>query len=85
MELLVPQVLEQVLVVELDADRALGSAVDDARHLAQAAQAAARTRSLRFALLRADFEFHACSLMRVAWLDRTRDQVPVGWKTAPIL
>ena len=57
-EPLVPQIEVQVLVIELDVDRPLVAAVKNARHLAQAAQTAARTRSLRFALARADFDCH---------------------------
>ena len=61
----------QLVVVELDRDRRLVAAVDDARDSARVAQAAARTRALRGALGRADFDLHVHS----SGCGRTRDQV----------
>jgi len=46
------------VVVELDHHGRLGAAIKNARHLARAAQAAARTLALRCALLRDDFDLH---------------------------
>ena len=47
MERFLAQRVEEIVVVELDVDRRGAAAVDDARDLAGATQAAARTRTLR--------------------------------------
>src|SRR5688572_2687254 len=57
-EALVTQVEVEVLVVELDVDRPLLAAVDDAGHAALAAQPARRPGALHFALARNDFDCH---------------------------
>jgi hypothetical protein len=57
-ELLVPEIQEQILMLELDVDGCLVAAIDDAGDASHAAQTAARTRSLRLALARADFDCH---------------------------
>ena len=57
-ERLAPRLQVELVVVELDRERRLGAAVEDAGHLARVAQTAARTRSLRGALGSAEFDLH---------------------------
>ena len=52
------RLISSVVVVDLDRLRGGFATVDDARYLASATQAAARTRSLQRARLRVDFKLH---------------------------
>ena len=53
-----PRLQVELFVIELDRERRLGAAVEDAGHPAGVAQTAARTRSLRGALGSAEFNLH---------------------------
>ena len=55
MEFLVTQRMEQRVVVDLDGNRVLLAAINNAGNFSGVAQAAARTRALQFARLRNDF------------------------------